>query len=166
MRMRATILAASAAALLGLGGAVAGAGADELVGKDAILKSLLGKTRSISSKQRTAVNLPSVTFDFNSATLTPQGKQQLDILAEALKEGGLNGRPITIEGHTDAKGSEDYNLKLSERRAAAAEQYLVGEAGLDPAHLSSVGYGKQRLLPDKPAYAADQRRIEVVVGTP
>ena len=72
---------------------------------------------------------------------------------------------MTIEGHTDASGSETYNQELSERRAASAKDYLVSQGGLDPSQLNTIGFGKSRPLPDKPDLAPEQRRIEVVVGT-
>ena len=141
------------------------AAAQELISKDDIKNTILGPTRAIGKKQRTAVNLPTITFEFNSASLTPQGRQQLDLLAEAIKEVGLTQQTFTIEGYTDAAGSPDYNQNLSERRAVAAKEYLVSQAGIDPVQIKPVGFGKSRLLPDKPVLAPEQRRIEFVVGT-
>jgi outer membrane protein OmpA-like peptidoglycan-associated protein len=140
------------------------AGAEELVSKQAILQSLLGPSRSIGKQQRRAVNLPTVTFEFNSASLTSQGRQQLEILAQALKEGSLVDRKILIQGHTDAHGDDQYNLGLSERRALVAKEFLVSASGLEPSQLTAVGLGKTHLLPGKSEFAPEQRRIEVVVG--
>ena len=159
--MRAIMMLAAASLLFGTGAAVG----QELISKDEIKATLLGPTRAIGKKQRTAVDLPTVTFDFNSAALTRQGEQQLDILASAVKEIGLAQEVLTIEGHTDASGSESDNQNLSERRAASAKDYLVSQGGLDPVHLNTIGFGKSRPLPDKPELAPEQRRIEVVVGT-
>ncbi len=141
-----------------------GAGAEELYDKEKILNSLLGPTRSIGAQQRRAVDLPTITFEFNSALLTPQGRHQLEILAEALKEGRLTERTITIQGHTDAHGGDEYNMGLSEQRALVAKEFLVSAAGIGPSQLTAVGLGKTKLLPDKPIYAPEQRRIEIVVG--
>src|SRR5215213_3376761 len=103
--MRAIVMLAAGSVLLDMGAAAG----QELISKDAIKASLLGPTRAIGKKQRAAVDLPTVTFDFNSAALTTQGEQQLDILASAVKEIGLAQQTLTIEGHTDASGSETYN---------------------------------------------------------
>ena len=68
---------------------------------------------------------------------------------------------MTLEGHTDATGSEGYNLRLSERRATAVVAYLAGR-GVARERLQAAGYGEQRLLP---AYAPGddrQRRVEIV----
>ena len=158
--MRAMAILATASMFLGMGAA----SSQELISKEEIKASLLGPTRAIGKKQRTAVDLPTVTFDFNSAALTSQGEQQLDILASAVKEVGLSQQVLTIEGHTDASGGEAYNQNLSERRAASAKSYLVSQGGLEPSLLNTIGFGKSRPLPDKPDLAPEQRRIEVVVG--
>ena len=100
--MRAIMMLAAASLLFGTGAAVG----QELISKEEIKATLLGPTRAIGKKQRTAVDLPTVTFDFNSAALTRQGEQQLDILASVVKEIGLAQEVLTIEGHTDASGSE------------------------------------------------------------
>ena len=158
--MRAMAILATASMFLGMGAA----SSQELISKEEIKASLLGPTRAIGKKQRTAVDLPTVTFDFNSAALTSQGEQQLDILASAVKEVGLSQQVLTIEGHTDASGGEAYNQNLSERRVASAKSYLVSQGGLEPSLLNTIGFGKSRPLPDKPDLAPEQRRIEVVVG--
>ena len=158
--MRAMAIVAATSMFLGAGAA----SSQELISKEEIKASLLGPTRAIGKKQRTAVDLPTVTFDFNSAALTRQGEQQLDLLASAVKEVGLSQQVLTIEGHTDASGGEAYNQNLSERRAASAKSYLVSQGGLESSLLNTIGFGKSRPLPDKPDTAPEQRRIEVVVG--
>ena len=86
MRVKSIVMASVLVALS------AGAVAEDLVSKQTILDSLLGQSRSIGKQQRRAVDLPTVTFEFDLASLTPQGRQQLEILAEALKEGRLVDR--------------------------------------------------------------------------
>ncbi|HEX6828439.1 MAG TPA: OmpA family protein [Burkholderiales bacterium] len=66
-----------------------------------------------------------VLFDFDKAVLKPEGKQALDAFADKLK--GVNYEVITDVGHTDRIGSEQYNKKLSVRRAEAVKAYLVGK---------------------------------------
>ena len=63
-----------------------------------------------------------VLFDFDSATLTTAGKDALDGYVADLKAGD---KTVTIAGYTDSTGSEAYNQKLSERRAASAKAYFV-----------------------------------------
>lgn len=78
-------------------------------------------------------------YDFDKATLRPESKVALDEIAAMLND---NPR-ITIEmgAHTDRKGSEEYNIRLSERRAKSVIDYLVA-AGINPARLTPKGYGK------------------------
>jgi len=154
------------AGLLALSGAAELRAQERIVPKEEILQQLLplGQSRAISAQQRTSVNLPTVTFEFNSATLTEQGKRQLDELAAALAEGRLSERTVQIKGHTDSIGSDGYNMALSDRRAAAARSYLVEVHQLGPEQLEAIGYGETEPLPDRPTTAAGQRRVEVVIN--
>ncbi len=79
-------------------------------------------------------------FGFNEAALTPRSQRQLQIVAELLKasHGHLN-----ISGHTDDVGSEAYNQKLSERRAEAVREALIG-FGVEPEQVSAEGMGKSQ----------------------
>jgi hypothetical protein len=61
-----------------------------------------------------------VKFKYNSDVLEPEAKLNLDEFAKALKDPNLSASSFLVEGHTDARGSADYNLNLSERRARAA----------------------------------------------
>src|SRR5271156_2618477 len=60
-----------------------------------------------------------VTFEFNSATLTPLARATLDRIGDALRDPTIDDVKLHVEGHTDAKGSFPYNQTLSERRAEA-----------------------------------------------
>jgi outer membrane protein OmpA-like peptidoglycan-associated protein len=70
---------------------------------------------------------------------------------------------IEIQGHTDDRGSADYNKKLSDRRAAAVLKYLVSH-GIDPSRLTSHGYGKEKpIVPnDTDQNRALNRRVQFV----
>lgn len=85
------------------------------------------------------VVLENIFFDFDKATLRPESKEELDGLIDLLN---LNPN-VTIElsAHTDRKGSEEYNMKLSQRRAEAVVDYLI-TAGIAPDRLTAVGKGK------------------------
>jgi OOP family OmpA-OmpF porin len=140
---------------------------------DALTPQETIKTRGIGKKTVTeeapaaapaapmAVDLPIVTFEFNSYELTPTARQTLDNLAGALKS-GLASYEFVIEGHTDAVGADAYNQSLSERRAAAVRSYLVGQHQVDPSKLKAVGKGKRELLSDYAPNADIQRRVRIV----
>ncbi len=86
------------------------------------------------------VLIENIFYDFDKATLRPESKEGLEELIAM-----LNDNPnVTIElsAHTDRKGSEEYNQKLSQRRAQAVVDYLI-KGGIEPERLTAVGYGKQ-----------------------
>ena len=102
-----------------------------------------------------------IEFGFDSAELTARAMQDLDGVAAALNDPQLAAARVTLEGHTDATGSEEYNLRLSQRRAESVVTYLV-RRGVSGDRLRAAGFGEYRLLP---AYAATddrQRRVEIV----
>ncbi|MBI4755102.1 MAG: OmpA family protein [Betaproteobacteria bacterium] len=80
-------------------------------------------------------------FDFDKATLRPEGKAKLDDLAGKTK--GIKLEVIIAVGHADRIGSDKYNLKLSERRAAAVKTYLV-EKGIEPNRVYTEGKGEKQ----------------------
>jgi outer membrane protein OmpA-like peptidoglycan-associated protein len=105
------------------------------------------------------LNIP---FDYNSDKLTPDGIITLRRLGAALKDPRLANYRFKIAGHADAKGSADYNQKLSERRAQSVRDYLVFQYDLDPGKLETAGYGSARLA--DPGHPEDgvNRRVQVV----
>lgn len=99
-----------------------------------------------------------VKFKYNSDVLEPEAKANLDEFAKALKDPQLSTSNFLVEGHTDASGTADYNLSLSDRRAKAVVRYL-SERGVDAAKLVPRGLGQTKpLSADK--FSADNRRVE------
>ena len=114
--------------------------------------------RDDSNADASALSLP-VRFAFDSADILPAARAQLDALAEGIKL--LAPKSIvTVEGHTDAVGSDAYNLELSRGRARAVRDYLVQRHGIDAARLKTVGYGEDRPIADSDPYAAVNRRVQ------
>jgi OOP family OmpA-OmpF porin len=86
-------------------------------------------------------------FDFDKATLRPEGKAKLDELAAKSKQ--IKLEVILVVGHTDRLGSDAYNQKLSEKRAAAVKEYLVAK-GIEANRVYTEGKGeKQPVTGDK-----------------
>jgi len=81
-----------------------------------------------------------VHFDFNQSTLKPEAKAILKRNIELLNENPH--AQIRIGGYTSASGTEDYNQKLSERRATSVREYLVSEGLIESSRLSTIGYGE------------------------
>ncbi len=108
-----------------------------------------------------------VNFAYNDATVRDDDHAALDRFADVAKK-YYGGSKITIEGFADPKGSQRFNLGLSQRRADAVRDYLSGK-GLDAAGLKTVGYGKTRLVnpgaaKDDPG-AEQNRRVVFVIET-
>ena len=104
-----------------------------------------------------------IEFEFDSDRITPQGKLDLDTFGEALKT-DLRSSGVSLEGHTDAVGTDDYNMALSERRAQAARQYLVDSFGIDASRISAVGMGKSNPIAsnDDAAGRSQNRRVDFI----
>lgn len=102
-----------------------------------------------------------IQFDFNSAKVKPESQQALSNLAQALQSKELADSKFAVEGHTDAKGRADYNLKLSQQRADAVRSYLAGNGVLD-ARLHAVGKGSSELVNSADPLAAENRRVRIV----
>ena len=78
-------------------------------------------------------------FDFDKSVVRPDGKKAID---EALaKLGGVDLEMVIATGHTDSVGTEAYNQKLSERRAAAVKAYLVSK-GIPSSKVTTIGKGE------------------------
>jgi OOP family OmpA-OmpF porin len=104
-------------------------------------------------------------FDFDKAVLKPEGKAKLDDLADKVK--GLTLEVVIAVGHTDAKGGDAYNQKLSVKRADAVKTYLSGK-GIEASRIYTEGKGKSQPVADNKTDAgrAKNRRVEIeVVGT-
>lgn len=123
------------------------------------------RTRSMRNLDVVAVPPPSLSlqiqFDFNSARVSPDSQQALKNLAQALQSAELKSANFHIEGHTDAKGKADYNLRLSQLRADAVRDYLVAQS-VDAPRLSTVGKGSKELANAGDPFAAENRRVRIV----
>jgi len=132
------------------------------------IRSELGAT---DTARGTLVSLPGdVTFDFNKATIRPDARPTLDKLAELIKQSAPPS--VAIEGHSDAKGDDAYNKRLSQARAMAVRDYLISVRMVDGTKLQTTGIGELKpvapnLTPDgkdDEAGRAKNRRVEVILG--
>ncbi|HLK09896.1 MAG TPA: OmpA family protein [Candidatus Binatia bacterium] len=107
------------------------------------------------------VELHGPEFDFDKATLRPEGRHKVDEAVRVLKENP--GMRVAINGYTDGVGTEAYNLKLSERRARAVADYMVSQ-GIDRSRLTVRGFGKADPVAsnDTAEGRARNRRVEIV----
>ena len=107
-----------------------------------------------------------VLFATNEATLLPIAQQRLDRVAQALLRLS-QGRRLVIEGHTDDRGSADFNRRLSAARAEAVRAYLVAR-GVPPDLLVAIGKGEDQPVATNatPEGRANNRRVEIVISPP
>lgn len=102
-----------------------------------------------------------IQFDFNSARIRPESQQALLNLSQALNAAELADSKFAVEGHTDAKGLPDYNLKLSQQRAEAVQTFLA-QKGVALARLTAAGKGASQLANAANPLGAENRRVRIV----
>jgi peptidoglycan-associated lipoprotein len=135
---------------------------EEKVAAEPVKEAPIAKEETTAAPAAQEQTLQRIYFDFDSYVLT---KDARDILASdgelLLKK--ISGK-VTIEGHCDERGSDEYNLALGEKRAKAAMNYLV-TLGVPADRLSIISYGKEKPLEpghDEAAWAKN-RRAELVI---
>jgi photosystem I P700 chlorophyll a apoprotein A2 len=136
------------------------------LGLDAVMRDLGAKV----TPQEIRIELSAdVLFDFDSAELRPEAMESLRKVATLVA--AHPAQPVRIDGHTDAKGADDYNHALSERRAASVKEWLVTEGGVDGARIQTRGLGEtQPKVPnekpdgsDDPDGRQQNRRVEITI---
>lgn len=103
-----------------------------------------------------------VYFEFNSAELSSEAMAQLAPVGEALQAKELETLSFTFEGHTDASGSDAYNLSLSERRAQSVKDFFIQSYRLEPSRVNSVGRGESQLIEGVDANSPVNRRVAII----
>src|SRR5260370_758110 len=122
------------------------------------------KEGNVAASQATRLlgecEIKAVYFGFDDASLDPDARKQLDLDFTCLQKTPL--RRVRLEGHTDERGTTEYNLALGEHRAAAVRKYLA-RPGIEPRKLKAISYGKERPAHpghDEAAWARN-RRVEL-----
>ena len=111
-----------------------------------------------------------VLFDFDKADIRKDARSALKQVGDIIREKAKGG--VRIEGHTDSKGSDAYNQKLSERRANSVKNWLVKNEGLKNVRFSTTGFGAKKPAvsntkpdgTDNPEGRQKNRRVEIVIG--
>jgi len=137
-------------------------------GIESVLKDLGAKVTDQEIRIELAAD---VLFDFDKHELRPEAVPSLEKVADVLRSRA--GSPVTIEGHTDGKGSDAYNQPLSEKRAQAVREWLVKKGGASAARITARGWGKSKPVApntrpdgsDDPEGRKKNRRVEITVRT-
>ncbi|MEZ4416280.1 MAG: OmpA family protein [Gemmatimonadota bacterium] len=112
----------------------------------------------------TRVNTP-IYFDFDKADLKTADRELLGEFSSIVMQHFPNAL-VTVEGFTDPAGSQEYNLRLGQRRASAVREYLVSEGGMNPDRVRAVSYGedtRRQVIPGKIREEGQQNRRVVMV---
>jgi len=136
------------------------------------IEDLGGKVQDLQVKetgQEVRIELAAdVLFDFDKADILPKAQAALKQAAGIIRDRAKGA--VRVEGHTDSKGNDTYNQKLSERRAQAVKTWLTEKEGLRNAEFSIQGFGaKKPVAPNKKPDGSDDpegrqknRRVEII----
>ena len=120
-----------------------------------LYKNIVIRDKKIELKQK-------IFFAFNKAKILSKSFGLLNEVGMALKD--KSEIRVRIEGHTDSKGSDRYNMKLSDQRAKSVRMYLIKQ-GVDPSRMVSIGYGEERPIADNDTEEGREmnRRVEFYI---
>src|ERR1051325_465270 len=147
-------------------GAAAGAAIGAAIGhkmdkQQEELKQIPGVEVTRPAENEIAVQLTNdILFDFNSSALRSESRETLRELANNFRQ--YPDEEVSVEGHTDNVGSDEYNQRLSEQRAFSVRDYLVDQ-GMPTERVSAVGFGKTqpKATNDTPEGRQVNRRVEI-----
>jgi outer membrane protein OmpA-like peptidoglycan-associated protein len=143
----------------------------ELARNRELIEELKRRNLEARETQRgVVVNLPDVLFEFNRYDLTSDARAKVRDIAELLDGPKVRSRQVSVEGHTDSIGGEEYNLRLSEHRAEAVTSALESD-GVSSSRVRTRGFGKKYPIApnknpdgsDNPSGRAKNRRVEVII---
>lgn len=128
----------------------------------ASLEKMLRLLKGTSTNQGLQLTVGDVLFENNRAELRPGAQRRLEPLADFLREN--QGQIATIEGHTDDRGSDVWNLKLSQQRADAVKD-LIASLGVSPSRLKARGLGESHPIATNKTEAGrtENRRVEIFI---
>jgi outer membrane protein OmpA-like peptidoglycan-associated protein len=131
--------------------------------QDALMR-IQGIESRISERGLVLTLSGSILFQTGKSTLLPMARARLAAVARALKE---DKRSIAVVGHTDSRGSDEANMKLSQSRAEAVRSYLTTQ-GIDPGRVAAQGAGETQPIADNatPEGQANNRRVEIILESP
>ncbi|RLB10029.1 MAG: hypothetical protein DRG59_00655 [Deltaproteobacteria bacterium] len=143
----------------------------EVKGNSAAVKEALEDlgAKKVGKKIKISL-LGDVLFDFDKYDIRQEAEKTLYKVADLVKN--LDTREVVVEGHTDSKGSDEYNMKLSIKRADSVRSWLINKGGLTDTKIIAKGYGETKpvapnTMPDgsdNPEGRAKNRRVEIYIS--
>ncbi len=135
----------------------------------ALAKEATAKAKALCGQKVVDRMTLHVNFDFDKSDIRQADVMQLQKAVAFVKK--YPGSHVKLEGHTDGKGTEQYNQRLSERRAEAVKQYLIKEGAVNKTKITATGYGKTKPVApnttkdgkDDPEGRAKNRRVEILI---
>ena len=137
------------------------------------VQDLGGKVQDLQVKEtETEIHIElaaDVLFDFDKADIKPQAQQALKQVASVIREKSKG--TVRIEGHTDSKGSDSYNQRLSDQRSNSVKNWLVDKEGLKGMNFATQGFGAKKPVAsntkpdgsDDPDGRQKNRRVEIIL---
>lgn len=111
--------------------------------------------------------LRNIYYDFDKWAILPESATELDRLVDLMKQN--SEMKVELGSHTDERGTDDYNMKLSQKRAQSAVDYIVSK-GIDPSKIKAIGYGESQLINKStpthsctPEEQRENRRTEIYI---
>jgi outer membrane protein OmpA-like peptidoglycan-associated protein len=145
-----------------------------------VIKDIIGVTRGIEgvlsdlgarvSEHEIRIELSAdVLFNFNKSDIRPDASESLKQIVKVIE--AYPKSPILIEGHTDSKGTDTYNLKLAEQRALSVKKWIVMHGGIQATRITTKGWGAAKPIApnttsdgkDNPAGRQKNRRVEITI---
>ena len=125
----------------------------------------LGRAAVAGSEQQFKTEVgDTVYYLVDQSTLTPEGQETLRKQAAWLRQ--YSDVMIQVEGHADERGTREYNISLSARRATASREFLISQ-GVEANRLSTIAYGKERpvaLCDAEQCWSQNRRAVTVITG--
>ena len=131
------------------------------------LDTLLAQSGNLKAGTAPILMPTDLLFEFDKAELRESAKASLQKLGKLIQRNPATS--FGIEGHTDSFGSDEYNQDLSERRANIVAAWLETNMGINPAKITTVGFGSRKLIAPGDGTKEEQqinRRVEIVIRAP
>lgn len=161
-RNKTTRLVMRMTTIAGVTTSLAGSGS-QMKAREEAIDATLARLGATVTETEVVIRLPgAILFDFDSAAIRPDAARALEDVAQVIRS--YPGRPVRIDGHTDAIASDDYNRGLSERRAKSVAEWLA--AHVERGRLTPAGLGESKPVATNDTAAGRQlnRRVEVVIA--